>query len=272
MKCLCGLFLICFIFGHPAETFAIDATQGFTEIVSEHFRARYLVASDRDLARRALDRAEYFYKRIARNIGYSRFDGYWTWERRAGIVLFPDKISFSRFTGQPGWSVGYASRESMFFHNKTIVSFSGQENFFDEVLPHELAHLIIWDYFDRNIGAVPVWLEEGLAQMEEVNKKESVKEALRPVVQAQKHIEFHTLNTLKPSELQDHAQVAIFYAESLSLVVFLVEKYGQDAFYKLCKELREGKSFEAALPRAYNAIFKTLDDVQDRWVRYILEE
>ena len=253
-------------------SFAVEIGAGFTEIVSEHFRARFLTPSDRELARRSLDRAEYLYGRIAGDIGYSRYDGYWTWEKRAGIILFPDQISYARFTGQPAWSIGYASRESMFFHNKTIVSFSGQTNFFDEALPHELTHLMLWDYFDSHMSSIPVWFEEGVAQLEETHKRDMAKEALRPVVQAGNHIQFRVLGNLRPSELKQDAQVGIFYAESLSIIVFLIEKYGQGAFYQLCKELRGGQSFENALTRAYNGIFNSMDDFEGRWVRYILDE
>ena len=266
------IIFICVSLGAIGSSFAVDIGEGFTEIVSEHFRARFLTSSDRELARRALDQAEYFYQRVARDIGYSRYDGYWTWEKRAGIILFPDQISFARFTGQPTWSVGYASRESIFFHHKTIVSFSGQPNFFDEVLPHELTHLMLWDYFDQHISSVPVWFEEGVAQLEEANKRDMAKDALRSVVKAGNHIQFRLLNSLRPSELKQDAQVGIFYAESLSIIVFLVEKYGQEAFYQLCKELRGGQSFESALTRSYDGIFKSMDDLEARWVRYILDE
>ncbi|MBF0122850.1 MAG: hypothetical protein HQL21_05520 [Candidatus Omnitrophica bacterium] len=274
MKQLLSIIVVLIIvsLGKISASFAIQVDEGFTEIVSEHFRARFLTSSDRELARRALDRAEYLYKRVARDIGYSRYDGYWTWEKRAGIILFPDQISFSRFTGQPAWSVGYASRESIFFHNKTIVSFSGQANFFDEVLPHELTHLMFWDYFDRHIASVPVWFEEGVAQLEETGKRGIAKDALRPVVQSGKHIQFRVLGNLRPSELNQDAQVGIYYAESLSIIVFLVEKYGQEAFYQLIKELRGGQSFEKALTRSYGGIFKSMDDLEGRWVRYILDE
>lgn len=251
---------------------AQQGVEGFSEITSEHFRARFLTPSDRDLARRTLDRAEYLYRRIADDIGYSRYDGYWTWERRAGIILFPDQISFARFTGQPAWAVGYASRESKFFHDKTIVTFSGQENFFDEVLPHELTHLMLWDYFSRSIANVPVWFEEGVAQLEEANKRAIVKDTLKAVVQEGRHIPFRALAKMRLAELDQPVQVGLFYAESLSIIVFLIEKYGQEAFYQLCKELRGGRSFEAALMRVYSGIFQSMDDFESRWGRYIRDE
>lgn len=254
-----------------APAWSMELGSGFVEISSEHFRARFLTPADRSLARQALQRAEELYKKIAWDIGYNRYRQYWTWEDRVGIVLFPDRVSFAHFTGQPDWSVGYASRESKFFHNKTIVSFSGQANFFDEILPHELAHLILWDYFDQHISNVPLWFEEGIVQLQEANKRPMAKPALRPVVQAKKHILFSTLGQLRPSQLPEDAQVGLFYAQSLSIVVFLVEKYGQSSFYRLCKEMREGRSFDEALTRSYQGIFNTMDDLESRWVRYILD-
>ncbi|MBF0569151.1 MAG: hypothetical protein HQL18_00015 [Candidatus Omnitrophica bacterium] len=262
--------LLFFGFVFVANALAFGELTGFQEIKSDHFKAQFLVPEDQELAQKALDRAEYYYDRIARDIGFSRYQGYWTWEKRAGIIIFPDQISFSKFTGQPDWSVGYATRESKFYHDRTIVSYSGQLNFLDEVLPHELAHLMLWDYFDQHIGVVPVWLEEGIAQLEEADKRGLAREALIPVVQAGNHIPFTVLGDLRPLDLKDNGKVAVFYAQSLSLVVFLIEKYGQESFYRLCKEMRDGQTFDTALARSYGGIFNSMADVERRWVEYIL--
>ena len=201
-------------------------------------------------------------------MGFTRFSDFWTWDRRVKIVLFPDQVSYSRFTGQMAWSKGYATRDSKLFRDRAIVTYAGQPEIFSDILPHEIAHLVLFDLLGEGNRNVPVWFEEGVAQLEESGKRELVKEALRGVAATGKHIPFRTFGVLSPAELKDSTQISLFYAQSLSVVVFLIEKYGQDSFYRLSKELRDGRSFEGALNRVYGGILSSMGDLESRWLKY----
>ena len=255
----------------PGRAFAADAKDPFLELTSEHFRVRYTLASELDTVRVILRRAEEYYVRVAHDIGYSRYEDFWTWERRVVIIFYPDQYAFQRFTGAPAWSKGYASRDARIFRERTIVSYNGQENFFDEVLPHEIAHLMLWDYL-HTPRAVPVWFEEGVAQLEEAGKTEQVQAALGSVVVQGKYIPLASLQAMTITGEQDNLKVSLFYAQSLSIVVFLIQKYGLDSFYRLCRELRDGMSFELALAHAYPSAIESLDALETRWVKYFSEQ
>ena len=247
-----------------------EDTDAFHEVKSGHFIVKFTLPEEKAFSSKVLDRAEECYDRISRDIGYSRYQNYWTWEQRVKIVLFPDRYAFTRFTGQPKWSKGYASRDSRLFRDRVIVSFSGQSDFFEEILPHEISHLMLWDYLGFNNRKVPVWFEEGVAQLQEADKREVVKEALRPVVADKSYIPFREFNEFTVTGLDDDAKVVVFYAQSLSVVIFLAEKYGQDAFYRLIKELRNGGGFEPALFRSYTGIYDSMAALEDKWAQYIL--
>ena len=269
MKLLsCGLFLWLVSFA----SLVVAQESPFREMTSKHFLAQFTLEEERGLAQQVLDRAEGYYDKVAQDIGYSRYQDFWTWESRAKIVIFPDQVSFARFTGQPAWSKGYASRDSRLFRDRTIVTYNGQPDLLEEVLPHEIAHLILWDHLGFNNRNAPLWFEEGVAQLEEPATRAKVQEALKGVVQAGKHIPFFTLMAAKPEDLKERLNVSLFYAESLSVVVFLIEKYGQDAFYRLSKELRDGKDFNEAFVRAYSGIFDSFASVEGRWRSYILDQ
>jgi hypothetical protein len=244
----------------------------FREVSSKHFLAQYILDEERGLAQQVLDRAELYYDRVARDIGYSRYQNFWTWESRVKIVIFPDQLSFARFTNQPGWSKGYASRDSKLFRDRAIVTYNGQPELLEEVLPHEVAHLLLWDHLGFGNRNAPLWFEEGVAQLEEPATRAKVQGAMKGVVEAKQHIPFLALEQAKPEDLQGRLNLSLFYAESLSVVVFLIEKYGQDAFYRLSKELRDGKDFNTAFARAYNGIFESFAAAEDRWKAYILEQ
>jgi hypothetical protein len=265
---LCIVFVFSFL---PCVVFAADAKDPFFEVTSEHFRARHTIESEREMMQGVLRHAEEYYVRVAHDIGYSRYEDFWTWDRRVVIILYPDQYAFARFTGSPVWSKGYASRDARVFRERTIVSYGGQENFVDEVLPHEIAHLMLWDYL-RTPRAVPVWFEEGVAQLQEAGKIDKVQEALRPVVVQGNYIPLSSLQLMTITGEKDNVKVSLFYAQSLSIVVFLIQKYGLDAFHCLCRELRDGMSFELALTHAYPSLVESLDMLEKRWVKYFSEQ
>jgi len=250
---------------------AADAKDPFIEMTSEHFRARFTMEGERSEVSGVLRRAEEYYDRIADNIGYSRYQDFWTWDRRVVITLYPDQYAYARFTGSPQWSKGYASRDTRLFREHSIVSYNGQDNFLDEVLPHEMAHLMLWDYLGQG-KSLPVWFEEGVAQLEESGKRDVVQDALRPVVMAGKHIPLDSFNLMNITGEKEELKVSLFYAQSLSVVLFLIQKYGSDAFHRFCRELRDGKPFEDALRRAYVSEIKSLGQLQERWVKYFQQQ
>jgi len=272
MKPMTAILSICLAAGiavaAPSVAMAADA---FREIKGNHFVVKYLMDAQRGKASAILNKAEEDYRRIADDIGYNRYQEYWTWERRVSIVLYPDQLSYANFTGQPEWSKAYASRDSKLFHTKVIVSYDDQPEFLDEILPHEISHLIFWDFlgFTRK---VPIWFEEGLSQIEEKGKREVVQVAMKSVVEAGNEILFTTLNDLNVTGVNDKLKVSLFYAQSLSVVVFMIEKYGRDAFRIFCRNLRDGVDFESALSRAYPAIFPTLKDLERKWKTYLQSE
>ena len=272
MKTLLFFIMVAFYCATGASAASAEgAADPFIEVVSAHFRARYMVSSQRDEVQAILRRAEEYYIRVADDIGYRRYEDFWTWDRRVVIVLYPDQYAFQRFTGGPLWSKGFASRDTRLYREHTIVSYSGQPNFLDEVLPHEMAHLMLWDYLGT-ARAVPVWFEEGVAELEESGKRDQVQEAIRAVVLQSKYIPLASFQGMTITGEQDNVKVSLFYAQSLSIVVFLIEKFGRDAFHRLCSELREGISFDLAQQRAYPDSVATLAELERRWVKYFAEQ
>ncbi len=65
--------------------------------------------------------------------------------------------------------------------------------------------------------------------------------------------------------------VQIFYAESLYIIDFLIKTYGKDLFAKLCRFLRDGQLFEEALKQAYFPMIVSMDNLQEKWFRYVVQ-
>jgi hypothetical protein len=250
---------------------SIDASfdpPGWLKYSGDHFIVLCPSSDDEDAAHEILDHAEEYYNDIADDIGYSRYQVFWTWNDRVKIILFHDQDSYVRLTGQPPWSQGFASIYSELFKSRIIVSFRDQPNFIEVLLPHEITHLILHDFigFDRPI---PRFFDEGVAQLEQRDDSLSHMDVMSKLIIGGKII---PLPDLLAYDLMAHKNdvesVSIFYVESLYIVDFLVKTYGKDAFKEMCRHLRDGDSFEQALKSSYYPTIDSMQTLQEKWTEY----
>jgi hypothetical protein len=110
------------------------------------------------------------------------------------------------------------------------------------VLKHELTHSFLRFLAG---GRCPAWLNEGLAQLMEPRSSSAFSPQLALLFQQQKAIRFSSLegSFIRFSDLQ--AQVA--YAESLSGVEYLRERYGMNEIVRMLRNIGTGTEPELAL-------------------------
>lgn len=238
-------------------------------VKGDHFIVYYYDRNHSATASHVLTKSEEYYDKVAYQVGYARYSDFWTWEDRVKIFIFPDRLSFVYTTGQKYWSKGYAVRDSRLFESRAIVTFYQEESFMDTMLPHEIAHLIMKDFigFDR---PVPLWFDEGVAQQQEM-KDPAQEEGIAFLAKSAGHIPFDLLQSLDIRRETDEWKVAVFYAQSRSIVEFLIKIYGQDAFQRLCVNLRDGKDFLGALSSAYAGSIDSMATLEKKWLGYMRE-
>ena len=71
------------------------------------------------------------------------------------------------------------------------------------------------------------------------------------------------LNSEKSTEI-----VNIFYAESASIVYYMIVELGQARFENFCRNLADGVSFEEALDQD-DSSFRSIQDLNERLVGYL---
>ena len=110
------------------------------------------------------------------------------------------------------------------------------------VLKHELTHSFLSSLAG---GRCPTWLNEGLAQMMEPRYSSNFAQPLAALFQQRKEIPFAVLEHpfIRFSDIQ--AQVA--YAESLSAVDYLRERYGMGEVLRMLRNIGSGVEPELAL-------------------------
>ena len=258
--------------------------QEWQELKGEHFIIYYI--SDEAFARKVRDTAEIYYRQIALDLGYPRYSEFWLWDKRVKIYLYPDHSSFLKATGQPEWSQGMAD-----YGKKEIVGYNLSQIFLDSILPHEMAHLIFRDFVGFK-GEIPLWLDEGVAQWAEKNKRAYIKKLIKKAydedrllsledimkldirnirAQDEVYVRSTTSKTGEPRVLflSGDSLVNLYYLESVSLVGFLIETFGSDSFSHFCRQLRDGKRINEALTSTYPNYIRSLEDLERRWRKYL---
>lgn len=261
MKCRAAtLYFTFFILLFSLDVFA----QEWREEKGDHFVVYYVTEAARP--KEIIRKAEIYYNRIADDLGYPRYSNFWQWEKRVKIYIHPSKEAFQKATGQPAWSHGMAS-----YLDKSIHAIETNDNFLDAVLPHEITHLIFRDFVGFK-GEVALWMDEGVAQWEEDDKREAALAVMPELVARAEVMTTQTLTSLDIRSEQDPKKVRIFYMQAISLVDFLIKNYGASSFTALCRELRDGKSLLAAMRAAYSNSIRDLEDLDDKWRKYVLSK
>ncbi len=243
-------------------------SESWKEEKGVHFIVFYSSHESSEWARSILRAAETYYRRIADNINYSRYRNFWTWDERVNIVIYENKETFLLRTNQPKWSKGSAFRDDTLLKTKMIVSYKQEKGFLDGILPHEISHLILGDFIGLT-NPIPVWFNEGVAQLQEFRKRSIVKPFMKRMVELNKQIPLTVLMDTDVRTMTDPQQVALFYGQSLSLVDFLLAEYGSSKFGKLCVCFRDEKNMKEALRKTYLFDFQSLADLEKKWIRYV---
>ena len=238
------------------------AETNWLELKGEHFIVYYL--SNDNFAKDVLRYAEKYYSSIGDDLGYTRFTNFWQWENRVKVFIYDTQEAFLKNTGRNNWSHGFAD-----YDKKEIYSYVWNEGFVEALLPHEITHLIFRDYVGFK-GEIPLWLDEGVAQWEEPEKRAIVKDVMKSYLKNDQMYPLKHLSTLDVRNVSLESAVQLFYVQAMSVIDFLVKRYGSDNFVAFCRELRDGKSLEEALTFSYPTKIRTLSELEEQWKSYIL--
>ena len=130
-------------------------------------------------------------------------------------------------------------------------------------IAHELAHLVIHQMTLNPYIDLPIWLDEGLAMYAEGPLELALATYLNGAVAENSLISVRSLS----SPFSAYAEEAtLAYAQSYSLVEFLINNYGQGKMLELLNTFRQGSSYDAALNKVYGFDMDGLDTL---WRDYV---
>lgn|GEM_PF-2292799 len=198
---------------------------------------------DPDLGRELTGKLPAISKRVAADLGCEAAS-------RCTIRVLRNKKEFVAVTGNR-FGDGYTSGECVW-------TYHGASGILDNVIPHELAHVML----NRDFGGIPRWLDEGLAVRQEAaagaywqtlrdGKRASIGELLS--------------GDFKPATKEDNDR---FYASAYSLVDMLIQDGGAKKLRRLIAALKD-VSAEQAFRRVYG--IGSLRELEDKWATYLQE-
>ena len=126
-------------------------------------------------------------------------------------------------------------------------------------LRHELSHLVVHTLTFSPYGGLPTWLDEGLAMHSEGEPAATFTAVLRQAVLDDALISLRTLNGPFSSDTQ---KAYLSYAQSLSVVRYLLDTYGAEPMSELLASLTNGEIVDSALTQSYG---RNLEGIEDEW-------
>jgi len=133
-----------------------------------------------------------------------------------------------------------------------------------KALAHELTHLVVHQMTLNPYGGLPTWLEEGLAMRSEGPLSPEFRSYLERAVEVGSLISARSLSSPFSAFAEESY---LSYAESYSLVEFLVRTYGKERLLELLEAFRRGSSYDGALTAVYG--FDT-DGLDRLWREHLM--
>lgn len=206
-------------------------------------------AGDKTFAQEILDAALRALDKLAKDVGAHleqpvRIYVYASSSDLRGAMVYPQE-----------WTGGVA------FTEFGIVAAGFDEDSLDwgkRAVAHELAHLVTFQMTFNPYGDLPTWLDEGLSMYAEGDLEVYLQSILDEAISEDNLISVRSLSAGFPAKTEE---AGLAYAESYSIVDFLIREYGQDRMLQLLSAFKEGISYDGALLEVYGFDVDGLDDL-----------
>ncbi len=133
-----------------------------------------------------------------------------------------------------------------------------------KAVAHEMGHLVTHQITSSPYGsALPPWLDEGLAMHAEGTQSDSDASLLKDAIAAGN---ISTLKSLSSPFSANPQEAYLDYAQSQSVVEFLLNQYGNDKMNQLLVTLNDGYSMDDTLIKVYGF---DLDGLDSAWLKYM---
>lgn len=202
-------------------------------------------------AQAVLESADATVRKLAERFGAELTDPIRLW-------IYPSREDFngSLAPNSEPWMVGAAY--PWFGVIKAVLP-PGDSGEIGRVVPHEISHQVLYQATKNPFNSAPAWLDEGLASLEQENGQDALWAAIVAAGEAGQLGHIRVLNGQFP---YDTGEAMLAYAQSLSIVTYIIDTYGEEGLSKLIAVFREGVTYDEAVERALGV---TMDELDAAW-------
>ena len=223
--------------------------------LSEGLLTLYWYNGDESFARELMDAAQQALLRLASDTGAelespAEIYIYAKSEDLRGAMIFPQE-----------WTGGVAYTR---FSTIAIGISPDTLDWGKRAMTHELTHLVIHQVVFNPYNDLPTWLDEGLAMYAEGSLEPVFANLL---ARAMKEDSLITVRSLSSPFSAYAEESALAYAQSYSLLDFIINNYGQTQMLELLNTFSEGSGYDEALQKVYGL---DMDGLNELWRSYIM--
>ncbi|WP_161569214.1 peptidase MA family metallohydrolase [Candidatus Oscillochloris fontis] len=127
------------------------------------------------------------------------------------------------------------------------------------MIPHELSHQVLHQHIENPYGNLPRWLDEGLAVHHQEVRDREYDQLLIEAAQENRLIPLEALASSFPAD-PDQAQLS--YAQSRSIVEYILDTYGEEPLQTMIMAFAEATPVEEAVQ---SALGMSVDELDAAW-------
>uniref|UniRef100_A0A831XDD0 Tetratricopeptide repeat protein n=1 Tax=Geobacter metallireducens TaxID=28232 RepID=A0A831XDD0_GEOME len=222
--------------------------------------SRFIVSYDADevktgIALEVLDVLETAYNSVGTDLGHFP-------EARVPVILYT-KRDYREVTRSPDWSGGL-------YDGKIRLPIGGLTEITPELratLRHEYTHAVVREL---TRGNCPVWLNEGIAELQGRQELNPPLVELGRVVRTGEFLPFRQLE--KGVASLGTREVHLAYEQSYALVNFMVSAYGWQRVRAILTNLGKGMAVEPAIAEGLADLGLDYEGIVDEWQKYMMRE
>ena len=221
--------------------------------------SRFIISYDAevktDIALAVLDALETIYNSVGTDLGHFP-------ETRVPVILYT-KRDYREVTRSPDWSGGL-------YDGKIRLPVGGLTEITPELratLRHEYTHAVVRELTK---GTCPVWLNEGIAELQGRLENNTPLTALRRAVKGGGLLPLQSLEG--PFTSLDGSKVRLAYEQSYAVVNFMVSRYGWYRVRAVLVAVGSGVPVGEAIAREFVDLGLTYDGLVGEWQEYMVRE
>lgn len=181
------------------------------------------------------------------------------WPRHKLIVLVYSQEDFKKVRRGPDWVAGV-------YDGKIRVPLPHSQSSAKALRPtlyHEYTHALVHDLTGNRC---PVWLNEGLAELQESKVRAPQLDLLRQAARVDRLISLESLDAAFQN--RDPQIAGLAYQQSYSMVRYLAERFGQFRLRRALEALAQGNDLETTFSQEFR---QTTSQFQKRWKGWLPE-